>query len=275
MLYSYVFPTIVTLPLGYRAIVIPPIEQVRERLAVPDADVLINLTRYAEGQATTVGSYTLPYRAGRYDGPDVPPFEISDPRSDGLSHPGYLEIETVHPNGENVFQSKRVFGLYTVFTGENRASFLSDNAYKYGSPPIISQMARFKTFVQTYPVIRVDRQKGFGESLTLINPYKMALVASIVTEDGRKLKRRKIPPQSARNWDLSEILREGEAEWSGQIQLTANNRVITFNFKHAFGDQERISDYEHLDPFREDPTHMPLSVLLRQRIGGWLISKNR
>lgn len=275
MLYSYVFPTIVTLPLGYRAIVIPPIDQVCDRLAVPDADVLVNLTRYDEGKATAVGSHRISFRNGKYVGPDIAPFEIPDPRTQGFNEPGYLEIETIHPDGDHVFRSKRVFGLYTVFAGENKASFLSDNAYKYGSPPIISQMSRFKTFVQTYPVIRLDRRMGFGESLTLINPYKMALVATIATEDGRKLKRRKIPAQSARNWDLSEILRDDENEWLGQIQLTASNRVITFSFKHRFGDQETISDYEHLDPFREDPTHMPMSVRLRQRLGSWMLSRGR
>ncbi len=37
---------------------------------------------------------------------------------------------------------------------------------------------------------------------------------------------------------------KGEEMWAGQIQITATNRVITFNVKHSFKDPTNISDHE-------------------------------
>jgi len=72
---------------------------------------------------------------------------------------------------------------------------------------------------------------------------------------------------SVRRVDLAQLLEVGEWRWRGRLQLTANNRLITFDVKHSFADPTLITDHEHLDPFRADPTHLPLTRLLRARAG--------
>ena len=113
----------------------------------------------------------------------------------------------------------------------------------------------------------IDRDRDYGESLALINPYKKAVLAKVHTADGRTIPRLRVPPMSVRRVDLGQLLEAGERRWRGRLQLTANNRLITFDVKHSFADPTLITDHEHLDPFRADPTHLPLTRLLRMRAG--------
>ena len=99
--------------------------------------------------------------------------------------------------------------------------------------------------------------RDYGDSLVLINPYNKPILCAVMTMDGRKLPRCRVPALSARYMHLENILENDETEWAGEIQLTANNRLITYDIKHALSDIRTISDHEHLDPFRGDPTHLP------------------
>lgn len=273
MAFSFVYPTIVSLPLGYDATIVPPIRQIVGRLTVPDAEVALNMTVYRDGVGTELPPAIHRFESGKPVGDDPAPLVVRDALDDGIESPGYLELEAKSADGSEIFSSKQVFGLYSIFGKDGKASFFSDNAYKYGSPPVINQMARFRVYVDTYPVIHIDRERDLGESLTLINPYRMPIVTRIRTEDGRELKRRKVPSQAALTITLSDLLRDDEDQWIGQVQLTANNRLITFTFKHRFADPTVISDYEHLDPFRDDPTHLPLTQRLRQDVGEYLVAR--
>tara|TARA_Y100001934_G_C12115989_1_gene660818 strand:- start:593 stop:886 length:294 start_codon:yes stop_codon:yes gene_type:complete len=88
--------------------------------------------------------------------------------------------------------------------------------------------------------------------------------------DGRQLPRIRVQPESALNVHLSDLLQEDEESWSGHIQVTANNRLVTFSLKHSMKDIAVISDHEHLDPYRSDPTHEPVTLAFRKWVGGLL-----
>ena len=75
---------------------------------------------------------------------------------------------------------------------------------------------------------------------------------------------------SVLNIRLEELLRPNEESWIGHLQLTATNRLVTFHIKHSMADATIISDHEHLDPFRGDRTHYPLTQLIRLRYGEFL-----
>ena len=77
----------------------------------------------------------------------------------------------------------------------------------------------------------------------------------------------RVSAMSVRNVDLASLLLRDEDSWRGHIQLFANNRIITFNIKHSMMDPLIISDHEHLDPYRSDPTHMAAFRLLRMAAG--------
>ncbi len=270
MAHSFVYPTVALLPCGYEVTIVPPIAQIAGRIGKTEATVRMLITRYRDGEAKPLREALFDFKNGKLVGGEPSPLVLGDPLDDGGTSPAFLEVQTASADDRPIFKSKAVFGLYTIYGKPGKKPFFSDNAYKYGSPNVIGQMARFRVYVDTYAVIHIDRQRGLGESLMLINPYMKPIVCSIKTQDGRSLKRRKIEPQSAAAIDLSEILREGEDRWAGHIQLTANNRLITFTVKHRFGDQTDITDIEHMDPFRDDPTHMPLAQKLRQQAGDWI-----
>ena len=131
-------------------------------------------------------------------------------------------------------------------------------------------VARFGKFVDGHPLIHIDGNRDLGETIILINPYQRPLVAEILGHDGRKMKKTRIDSHSARPIHLVDLLEDNEDEWIGQIQVTANNRVVAFNVKHSLADPTVISDHEHLDPFRAGPTGIPVTQVARQKVGGML-----
>ena len=268
----YVYPTVVSLPLGYDCIVQIPVDQIEKRLAQRKgkAKVLVEVTAYRDGETFYDESVAIEFEDTKAVGPLPKPVIIEDQHSMGFKSPGFLEMAVVSLEDKPIFRTKAVFGLYTIYSKPGKKSFFSDNAYKYGSPPTIAQMAEFGQYVDAYPVIHIDKTRDLGETLVLINPYKRPILAQIGTHDGRSLPRVRISPESARNVDLSALLQGNETAWTGHVQLTANNRLIPFNIKHSFQDPTVISDHEHLDPYRSDPTFEPLTLSLRKWLGGQL-----
>jgi len=269
----YVYPTIVSLPLGYTCTVQIPVDQIEHRLKQISGNVKIRIDVLAhrDGEIFYEQGFELEFENSKLVGPLPEPVTIEDQLEKGIKSPGYLEMAVVSLEDKPVFRSKRVFGLYSIYSSHGKKSFFSDNAYKYGSPPTITQIAEFGQYVDAYPVIRLDTEFDLGETLVLINPYKRPIIARIHTHDGRSLSRIRIEPESARNLNLDAILQDNETSWSGHIQLTANNRLIPFSIKHSFKDPTIISDHEHLDPYRSDPTHRPSTIAFR----AWLNSQLR
>ena len=270
---SFVFPTTISLPLGYCCTVVPPIGQIEERLVDEFADVALSHKVICEGETVHEHCVHLPFRQGKFAGEVPPPAVFADGADEGRTQPSYLEMAVESSDGSAVFSHKTVFGLYSVYSKPGKKSFLSDNAYKYGAPPIVSMMARFRRFVDTYPVVHLDRERDLGESLVFINPYHKAIVAQAVTDDHRGPIRLRIPAKSARYMPLGQLLTDDEDDWFGQVQVTANNRAVIFNIKHSLADPLVISDHEHMDPFRADATHIPASLALRRNIYRWLTGR--
>ncbi len=268
----YVYPTIVSLPLGYDCTIETPTDLIGARLGpdIASAKVKVSGLAYRMGETFYQKSYELEYRYGKLCGDIAEPFFIEDGMARGATEPAYLELMVEAAGEEPVFKSKRVFSSYTIYSKPGKKSFLSDNSYKYGSPPVIAQMEKFGKYVDAYPVIHLDRRYDLGESLVFINPYKRPILARIATYDGRQLPRIRVQPECALNVDLSDLLFDEEISWAGHIQVTANNRLVTFSLKHSMRDIALISDHEHLDPYRSDPTHEAATLAFRKWAGGVL-----
>jgi hypothetical protein len=268
----YVYPTIVSLPLGYDCTVEIPTDQIEDRLDPEIASAMVSVRGQAfrSGKLFYEKSCELHFHFGKLSGDILDPFIVEDGMESGETEPAYLELMIEATEDEPIFSSKRVFSTYTIYSKPGKKSFLSDNSYKYGSPPVIAQMAKFGKYVDAYPVIHLDRQRDLGESLVFINPYKRPILAKITTHDGRLLPRLRVMPESASNLDLSKLLDEGEDSWAGHIQVTANNRLVTFSLKHSMRDISVISDHEHLDPYRSDPTHEAATLAFRKWLGSRL-----
>lgn len=264
--FSFLYPTISSLPSGYDSTVVIPTWVVAQRLINGTGLVYCEMKVIHEGSVEFERKIPLEYKGGILVSQEPEPIFWPDAGSRWQNSPGFLELSFVTENDAPIFITNRVAGFYTIYSKQGKKSFFSDNAYKYGSPPVIAQIAEFGAFVDGHPLIHLDRKRDLGETITLINPYKRPILATFKTQDGRTLPRTRIPASSARNIRLSQLLRDDEDSWIGQIQLTANNRVITYNIKHSLVDPTVISDHEHLDPFRSDPTHQPATVAWRIRL---------
>ena len=77
----------------------------------------------------------------------------------------------------------------------------------------------------------------------------------------------KLLPHSVKMIDLHELVVSGLPQ---TIMITANNRVLTFDVKHYFGDQARVNSVDHLDPYSGFKTHRAVDLLSMPR---FLISR--
>jgi hypothetical protein len=264
----FIFPSITSLPPGYDCTISIPTARLLNKVA-RDGIVRCLLRVFHDGITVHTEEHIIEIRHGQTQA-GLPTFRWPDHSGQWNGGAGFLEIGFRADDGKPMFRDTRVVGFYAIYSKANKKSFFSDNAFRYGSPPIINQIAAFGRYIDAYPVIHVDRKRDLGETLTLINPYEKPVLATVITHDGREIRRRRVNPNSALNIRLIELLRDDENDWMGQIQLTATNRLVTFHIKHSLADPEIISDHEHLDPFRSDKTHYPLTQMIRLRLGDFL-----
>lgn len=272
MAYSYLYPGINTLQPGYDCTITLPMQRLVEKLRDGNGVVEYSCRVYFDGELETENTEQIHF----HDGVAVDPpstFIWRDPGDRWGGEPGFVETSFTAVDGSLIFAVKDSVTFYAIYSKPGKKSYFTDTAYRYASPPTIEQIAAFGRFVEMYPVVHLDRDRNLGETLTLLNPYKRPVLASIQAHDGRKLDRLRIPPNSARNIRLERLLRDDERAWMGQVQVTATNRLITYNVKHAMNDPTMITDHEHLDPFRSDPTHMPATQLARYKFGRFLQRK--
>lgn len=267
MAYSYLIPLLFSRPVGYSLTVAVPAALLRRRLAVPEATVRVEARAFCEGEVVFERVHSLSFT--KNGDPDavivhVPAVESQDAK------PGFLEIEYVAEDKAPVFATKAPPELYGLYDREGRQSFRADGSYKFGAPSVIASVAENQTFVESYPVVSLDLDRDCRETISVVNPYTRALLVSAKTSDGREIKRQRVNPRSAGRLDLTQLLKPGETKLETRLQLTATNRVLTYHVRHDGASPPYISDHEHLDIFRSDPTHTPLTLYLRERFGRML-----
>ena len=263
----FMFPTITSLPAGYDCVIAVPIERLAQK-CIRDGRIHGAIRVFYRGEVIKTVEHAFEV-CNRKPVGNFPQFHWADHGDEWEGNAGFLELSFRSDDGVSIFRDTSVINFYSIYTKSGKKSFFSDNAYRYGSPPTINQIAAFGKYVDAYPVIHLDRKRDLGETVTLINPYKKAVRAKVITNDGREL-RGKVEPCSVLNIRLAELLKNNEDEWLGHLQLTATNRLVTFHVKHSMADPRLISDHEHMDPFRGEPTHFPLTRMIRLRWGSYL-----
>jgi len=267
---GFLFPSISTILPGYDFTYPDPVKRIIERIVEPDCAVKFGYKVFFDGKCEHESSRVVQFREFLPVNWEYEPFVWPDMGDQWKGGAGYFEFEVEEVDRRQVFRPRFPLSIYAIYSKSGKKSFLSDSAFKYGVPRVIDMVARFGKFVDGHPLIHIDRERDLGETIVLINPYQRPLVSERLGHDGHKFKKTRIDPHSARQFRLVDMLEEGEADWAGQIQVTANNRVVAFNVKHSLADPTVISDHEHLDPFRADPTGIPVSQLARQKIDGML-----
>jgi hypothetical protein len=263
-MYSYILPTIISLPLGYNCRIYLPFDGLMSRLhkKFQDYEIIISLKAFREKNIFFEKKIIINKKSTLKN----IDFLILD-QQDESKFPGYAELEIFETNKKMIFSNRAALNFYSIYFKRDKKSFLSDNAYKFGSPTAINQMSIIKKYLDAYPTITIDKKKDMGETLVMINPYPKDIVGSIITNDGRSLSKIKVRSLSCKEINLKDLMSEKESFWQGHIQIRTSNRVITFNYKHSYQDNKVISDYEHLDPYRSEPTFLPSFQLLRIKIG--------
>lgn len=268
MTHTYLVPIVMWLPPGRQSTMILPQKILKDCLVGGVGRVCREWVVYCDGDIIDRGSNVFHFTA---EGPVADyTAELSYDMSADVQSGGYLECTLRTDDDATLFKVMRLPGTYNIHSSPTEKSFFTCHTHKFASPPVISQIARFGQFVDCYPVITVDKTSDRTTSLVFVNPYGKNIVAKIFSHDGRKIEGIKIKPRSACRVDMAGLLREDEDSWGGHIQLTANNRALTWLVKHRMSTPHAIATAEHLDPYRADETHMPLTRAIRNWVGHWL-----
>lgn len=267
---SYLVPIISWLPKGFSCTFVMPPSALIDYLRSEGGEIEQFWRILAGGEVINEGKSSIIIRERKVVSAPEQSYVSEQALENGWPDDGgILEFGLRSPNNEPVFTRTTHPSFYTVYSSPNDKGFITCHRRKFGSPPVISQIATFGKYVDAYPIIHIDRKRNLGDSIVLVNPYKNPALAQFLSSDGQRPKRKNVPAMSALKVDLAELLAANQDEWIGQIQLTASNRLITYIVKHALSDPNTISSVEHLDPFRSDPTHIPVTLWLRAQFGEW------
>lgn len=267
---NYFVPRIYLLPPGYHMHLEPPYFAYVKALVDGSADLNCISRIWHEGEVVLESSEPLVFDKGRLVSALPKPIIWHDHSETWGHHPGYLELDVQTSDGKTTVADYIGPVAYATYYAPNRKAVFADGPMKYASPPTIAQIAEYGQFVEGQAIVRIDHKRDFGESIALVNPYRRPILSTLAGNGGRTLPRLKIPPFSCRLMRIADLLEDGEVEWVGHVQITATNRVILYDVKHSLDDPTLLSHYEHLDPYRADPTHMPAFKWLRIEVGRFL-----
>ena len=266
MAFNYMIPVVGVIPEKYDCTLDPPFDNLAGCITEVGAEILWRVRVYRN--AELLESFEQSFEGSPGSIENAPgPIQLKRTEEEWREDARFFESDFISVSGEPTFSANTPPPFYTVYTSPGRKSFISDNAYKFSQPTIISQVAAYGRYLDAYAPLLIDRTKDYEESVALTNPYNRDNICRILASDGRKIEPIRVPALSTRIVPLSQLLDETEDRWQGRIQLTAFNRLITFNVKHALSDRGIINDFEHLDPFRAEPTHLPAFQIFRQWIG--------
>lgn len=271
-MFHYLLPLIIAFPKGYDVCMLVPLDQIADRLIFDqEEEILISCNLINDGKVLNQTEKTIKLSKNKIN-KQTENFLIKEIKD--IENPSYLELEITSKNKKLIFKDNLGLSFYSIFSSKDKKTFLSDNAYKTGTPNVIFQISKLKKFVDTYSAINIDKNKLLGETMFFINPYKKKVICKIFDEISNSVNLT-IPPESCREQRLDHFAEiRNTHDWKGHIQIYATNRLITFNYKHNIKDNKMISDFEHLDPYRLEDTTFSFSELARIKIGNLLKTIN-
>lgn len=194
----------------------------------------------------------------------LPPQDWRDGRSVAF-------VETyISAVGEGGFTGHFCPSTYTIYSGRECKTILSDNSLKFGDYNVITQVRAFKRWIAGYPLVEIDHSRDVEESLILINPFERPAVAVITAPSAQRRLKIRIPARSGIRVALGQGFGLTQERWRGQVYVTGPNRLIVFDCKHSLQDACEVNVLEHMDLFRGDDATEPLTQVMRRSIGDML-----
>jgi hypothetical protein len=275
MPYGFTVPIIGVLHPNCDYYVNVPFYRIGELLAVKDIALNWRLRLFHDGELKDIREETVLFKNKvPQSPPDTLLIEASE--TNWGENPGYYEYDFSPKDESNdslIFREFLQPVSYAICSPVGGKNIFSTPSYKMAVPPVIEMVAAYGRYVECYPVVELDRQRDYGESIGMINPYNKNVKAEIVSSSGGRIFPIRVPKFSARYARLDQLLEQDKNDWRGQIQLTANNRIVTLDIKHSLSNPGRLYNEEHLDPFRADPTHLPALQVFRQKVGDALFKR--
>ncbi len=168
-----------------------------------------------------------------------------------LSGQGYGYVEIHIEADAPAFRKILAPPGYALLRTRSGSAIVLVSDQKYANPRVVDEIRETGTFCMVHTAGYVDPSTGFGNSLLLINPYEQTVVTRIHGENGRRVTER-LPSRSVRQVPLDPVLTPGQ--W-GTYMVTGNNRMITYDIRHAYGQPTAITSLDHLDVFSGMRTH--------------------
>jgi hypothetical protein len=261
--YSHFIPILSPAPPpGYRLDQILPLDLFAEVSDRTIADFDVERLVIMEGKELLSDTQTLRLRDGVWENPEAASFRLDPIEGSDWAKGSPLAFMQTSVTIREARSSVRIApGFYTIYSGLDRKSFLSDSSLKMGHPAVTKQVKEYGKWAEGYPACVVDPEIDAGESLVLINPYERPAVATIEIE-GQDSGRFKVPSLHSRRVDIRECLDEASLPWRGQIYVTGPRRVVTFFVNHSLKEPTHVFNMEHTDPYRGETLWAPLSQAL-------------
>ena len=274
--FAYLIPIIsIAPPRGYRLHQSINLDRIANLLRHRPAEMLIERTLMRAGETLAIRSDTLRFNGKAWNGDGT--FDVAaldDDNWDIGSPLAYLETHIKLTSGGS-FTTQFAPPFYTVYAGPNAKTFLSDNALKYGNTVTMLQIRAFGSWVEGYPAATVDASRDSTESVVLINPFVKPTTVYVSLEGIDTQRRVRVPALSGTRLDLQGLFPLGDPPWHGQYFVSGRSRLVVLTAKHSIARPSEITTVEHSDTYRGEPTHEPMTVLLRRRIGDFLWGGNR
>ena len=127
---------------------------------------------------------------------------------------------------------------------------------KYAEPIIIGNMKTTGTFNLVNPAHYLDKSADISNSALLINPYDGPIVAIVMSDENKKLKK-KMPGKSAIIVDLTNLISEKRPTC---VLYSGSNRYTGWDIRHKYGDINSITNIDHLEYYRAIPTYKEKTI---------------
>ncbi len=267
MHHRYLIPTLYIIPHGYTAELALPWNKIAKLLVAQTCELQLEWTKTNNGQVVESDVIEVQFKDGVV-GQGTPWALNWESSFRSTPHePDFVEVSISSIDSEFVFGTNLPVGSYLALSRADSRMVLSDGALRFASPPVIKQIEEFGRYVDAYPVCRLDRESNHCDSIGFVNPYAKEILATVMRRDGHAIRGVRVAPASARIVNLDGLLKPDEERYLGPVQVTAKNRIITFTMKHPWGRLDQLSHCEHMDPFRGEPTHIPLALHMRRMLG--------
>jgi hypothetical protein len=249
-------------PPGYRLDQVLPLDRFNDVLDHASATIDVERLVFLEGKKLISDTKSLRLQDGVWENPEAAHFSLDPIEGTDWANGSPLAFMQTSVTIRDARTSALIApGFYTIYSGPDRKSFLSDSSLKMAHPAVIKQVATYGKWAEGYPACVVDPKIDAGESLVLINPYERPAVAAIEIE-GQTSARFKVLPLHSRRVDIRECLDESSLPWRGQIYVTGPRRLVAFFINHSLKDPAHVVNMEHTDPYRGETLWSPLSRAL-------------